>query len=254
MTPRVLVTRPNEQADDLVSALRTVGVDPVLVPTIAVELEPAGGDLDAAARCIGYYTWVVITSTNGALAILKAAERVFTPFEATRFAAIGSATRHALEVEGVDVDFQPNQGTSAALAAELPVKPGDRALVVRGDLAGGELAVSLRARGLEVDDVIAYRTLEGPASSRILLRGAISEGPIAAVTFTSGSTVRGFIALAEAESFDFRSVPCVCIGHETADQASAAGLRILAVAVTPDSYALATATAGALAPLAQEIS
>ena len=251
---RVLVTRATEQADDLAAALRGVGVNPVLVPTIAVELEPAGGDLDGAARHIGHYTWVVITSTNGARGILKAAERVYTPFEATRFAAIGSATRHALEVEGVDVDFQPSRGNSAAVAAELPVNPGDRVLVVRGDLAGDELAVALRARGAEIDDVIAYRTREAPADSRPLLRRALAARPIDAVVFTSGSTVRGLLTLGRDESIDVLSLPCVCIGPETADEARAAGFRILAVSPTPDWAALAETIATALTSQPQEIS
>jgi uroporphyrinogen-III synthase len=252
MTPRVLVTRATQQADDLVSALRGVGVDALLVPTIAVELVAGGGDLDTAARHLPYYTWVVITSTNGARAILKAAERVFTPFEASRFAAIGSATGRALEVDGVDVDFQPSQSTSATLAAELPVRPRDRVLVIRGDLSGVELSATLRARGAEVDDVIAYRTKEAPDQSRALLRTAVASGPIAAAVFTSGSTVRGLVALARQESIDVRSIPAVCIGTDTSDSARAAGFRILAVASSPDPVGIARATAEALALQVQE--
>jgi hydroxymethylbilane synthase len=243
---RILVTRPADQARELVSALRDAGLDPILVPAIAIDIEP-GGDLDGAARQLGYYHWVVISSTNGARAILKAAERVFTPFEASRFAAIGSTTRLVLEREGIDVDFQPRRSTAAAMAAELPVRPGDRVLVIRGDLADGELAVALRARGAEVDDVIAYRTREAPESSRGLLRTATEDGPIAATAFTSGSTVRGLLSLGEAESIDVRSFPAVCIGPETADEARAAGFRIIAVSPTPDGAALAAATADALA-------
>jgi len=190
---RVLVTRAAEQADELVSALRDVGVDPVLVPTIAGELEPAGGDLDDAAHDLIFYAWVVITSTNGARAILKAAERVFTPFEASRFAAIGSATRRALELEGIDVDFQPSHSSSAAMAAELPVSSGDRVLVVRGDLADEELPTALRARGAFVDDVVAYRTHEGPRSSRPLLREAIgSRIPLPGRTNSGATSIAGW--------------------------------------------------------------
>ena len=195
----------------------------------------------------------MVTSTNGARALLKAAERVFTPFEATRFAAIGSATRRALEVEGVAVDFQPNHSTSADLAAELPVNPGDRVLIIRGDLADDELAVILRARGAEVDDVVAYLTREGPEASRALLRRATSDGPIDAVVFTSGSTVRGLLALGRDESIDVLALPCVCIGPETADEAGRAGFRVLAVSPAPDAAALAAATARALALVPLEI-
>ncbi len=243
---RVLVTRPADQADELISALRDVGLDPVPVPTIAVELEPAGGDLDEAARCIRSYDWVVITSANGARAILKSAERVFTPFEATRWAAIGSATRHALEREGVDVDLQPGQPSAAALAVELPIRPGDPVLVVRGDLADEELPTALRARGAVVDDVVGYRTREAPEGSRSLLRRAFADGPIEALVFTSGSTVRGLTRLATAEAIDVTSVPAVSIGPETAAECRRAGFRVLAVAPSPTASALAGTTAAAL--------
>jgi hydroxymethylbilane synthase len=244
--PRVLVTRPVGQADELVAALTASGLDAVPVPTIAVELEPAGGDLDAAVRRVIFYRWVVVTSTNGARAILKAAERVFTPFEATRFAVVGAATRRALEDEGVEVEFESNDGTAAGVATELPVEPGDWVLVVRGNLADGELPVALRARGASVHDVIAYRTSEAPAESGPLLRAAIEAGPIAAVLFTSGSTVRGLLALAAAQSLDVRAIPAVCIGPAAARAATDAGFNVLAIAASTEAAALASAAAQAL--------
>jgi hydroxymethylbilane synthase len=252
--PRVLVTRAADQADDLMAALRDAGLDPVLVPSIAIEFEAPRGDLDAAAGLLHTYWWVVITSANGARAILKAAERILTELGAPSWAAIGPATRQVLDHDGIEVQFEPSQSSRIAMAVELPVVAGERILVVRGDLADEELAVALRARGADVDDVIAYRTREAPESSRGLLRGATEDGPIAVVVFTSGSTVRGLLSLGSAESIDVRSFPAVCIGPETADDARAAGFHILAVAPTPDSAALAAATARVLGRQPQETS
>jgi hydroxymethylbilane synthase len=249
---RVLVTRAAEQADELVSALRDAGLDPVPVPTIAVEFEPPRGDLDAAAGLLHTYAWVVITSANGARAILKAAERIVTELRAPSWAAIGPATRSVLEHDGIEVALRPSHSSGIAMAIELPVVAGDRVLVVRGDLADEELAVALRARGAEVDDVVAYRTCEAPVSSRPLLRRAMTDGPIDAVTFTSGSTVRGLVALASAESVDVTSIPSVCIGPETAADARRAGFPVLAVSVTPEAAGLATTTAAALAAQPKE--
>jgi len=242
---RILVTRAAEQAEELVSALRHAGLDPVPVPTIAVEFEPPHGNLDAAAGLLHTYAWVVITSANGARAILTAAERVLTELGAPSWAAIGPATRAGLEREGIEVQFLPSQSSGIAMAAELPVVAGDRVLVVRGDLADGELAVALRERGAEVDEVVAYRTREAPETSRGLLREATAAGAIAAVVFTSGSTVRGLVALGRDEGIDVLSIQSVCIGPETADEARAAGFRILAVSSTADSAALAATTARA---------
>lgn len=252
MARRVLVTRPVDQAAALVAALRDAGLDPIPVPAIAIEFEPPRGDLDAAAGILHTYRWVVITSANGARAILKAAERIVTELGAPSWAAIGPATRRVLEHEGIEVELQPGQSSGIAMAVELPVVAGDRILVVRGDLADEELAVALRARGAEVDDVIAYRTREAPESSGGLLRTATADGPIAAAVFTSGSTVRGLVSLGDHESIDVRSFPAVCIGPETADEARSAGFQILAVAPTPDATALAAAAATALAPQPEE--
>ena len=82
----------------------------------------------------------MITSANGARAILNAAERILTELGAPSWAAIGPATRRVLEHEGIEVAFQPSTSSGIAMAVELPVVAGDRILVVRGDLADEELA------------------------------------------------------------------------------------------------------------------
>jgi hydroxymethylbilane synthase len=251
-TRRVLVTRAAEQAGQLVAALRDNGLEPVLVPTIATELEPPGGELDAVARLLDGYAWAVVTSANGARAILRAAERGSSPVNTTHWAAIGPATRSVLERQGVAIDHLPHQPTTTAMAASLPLASGDRVLVVRGDLADEELARALRARGAIVDDVIGYRTREAPDSSEPLLRRAVVDGSIDAVIFTSGSTVRGLTALARAQGLDATSIPAVCIGPKSAAEAERAGFTVLAVSPDPNPLALAEATAGALASREEE--
>ena len=249
--PRVIVTRAREQAGELAHELEDAGLEAILVPTIAVEVEAPGGELD---RCVGRldtYGWVVITSANGARAILAAAH-ASTSAEAPRWAAIGPATGRILKSVGVEIAFQPHLASASSLAAELPIRPGDRVLVVRGDFADEELATTLRTRGAEVDDVIAYRTHEAPDESRILLRRAFTDGPIAAVVFTSGSTVRGLMSLAGAASVDVTSIPAVCIGPGTAGEARAAGFRLIVVSPSPDAAGLAAASARAVAAQSQE--
>jgi len=252
--PRVLVARAADQAGELIDCLDAFEIDGVSVPAIAVAPVPPGGDLDRVAHDLARYQWAVVTSVNGARAILSAARRVFTPLAAPRWAAIGAATRRALEDEGFEVELQPSRASATAMAAELPVGPGDRVLLLRGDLADHELPDALRARGAEVDDVVAYRTVEAPDSSRRLLRRAIEAGRVDAVLFTSGSTVRGLVALAAAESLiDVTTIPAICIGPETAREADRLGFRVLADAPARGARALAATTAEALAAQQQEI-
>jgi hydroxymethylbilane synthase len=250
---RVVVTRAAGQSAGLLSALREAGLEPLLVPAIEIELEPDGGDLRTAVAELRKYRWAVITSANGARAVVEAAERTRTELGAVSWAAIGPATRRELEDRGIEVTFQPSQSSGTAMASGLPVLPGDRILVVRGDLSDADLATTLRARGADVDDVLAYRTHEAPEGSRLLLRQATARSGIDAVLFTSGSSVRGLVALGQAESIDVRSMPAVCIGPETADVARAAGFQVLAVSPTRDSAALALTTARAVSLKPQEI-
>jgi len=227
--------------------LQAAEIDAALVPAIAVEPIPAGGDLDAAARDLASYDWVVVTSVNGARAILSASKRVATPLGAPRWAAVGPATRQVLGAAGIEVDLQPRRSSASGIAAELPVKAGSRVLLVRGNLATGRLPIALRARGAEVDDVVAYRTREAPETSKGLLTACLAAGPVAAVLFASGSSARGLVALATSESLaDITAIPAVCIGSETAREASRLGFSVLARSDVSTARGLAAATSRAL--------
>ena len=251
--PRVIVTRAEDPADELLARLREEGIAAVSVPAIAIEPAEPGGALGAVAHRLDRYDWVVVTSANGARAILTAAERARTLLRAPRWAAVGVATRRVLEAEGLEVDLQPSRTSAAGIAAELSVGAGQRVLLLRGDLADHRLPEALRARGAEVDDVVAYRTREAPESSRRRLRQAIGDGPIEAFVFTSGSTVRGLVALAQAESLDLMSIPAICIGPETAAEARRVGFHVLAEAPNQDAATLAATTAEALARQPREV-
>ena len=254
--PRVLVPRAAGQSVELAERLAAAGCEPVVVPAIAIALEAAGGALDRALAALAGGSgdgWIVVTSGNGARAALEAAERAGLALGRVRWAVIGRATADVLARAGIEPSFRPSVSRAGVLADELPVNFGDRVVVVRGDLADADVGVALRARGATVEDVVAYRTQEAPATSQGALRDELAAGLIDAIAFTSGSTVRGLVALGAAVGWDPRIVPAVCIGPETARIASDLGFDVRAVAPTPDAAALATATATALAPTSLEI-
>lgn len=244
---RVLVTRPADRVGVLDAELRAVGIEPVVVPAIAVEIQPPGGPLQAAARWLHTFDWVVVTSANGARAILTAAERVFTALDGPRWAAVGRASADVLEREGIAVDFLPSRSDATALATELPVRRGEEVLLLRGDLAGDTLPRRLRERDADVTDVIAYHTVEAPPASLALLRDAFAGERPAAVLFASGSAVRGLVSLGRGDEIDVTTVPAVCIGPETAREAARHGFEIAATASGPDPNTLAATTVAALA-------
>jgi hydroxymethylbilane synthase len=244
---RILVTRTRDQARQLVAALEAAGLEPVAIPTIELEAVAPGGPLDAAIAALSSYRWIVITSANGAEAAVAAARRTGTDPAGARWAAVGSATAEALSAAGIAAALTPSRASGERIAAELPIESGDRVLLARADIADGRLPAALRARGAVVDDVVAYRTLEAPAASREPLRQAIDEGPFGAIVFTSGSTVRGLLALLEpaGRRIALRSLAC-CIGSSTGQAARDAGFGRVVEAPMQTAAAIAELVAARL--------
>jgi hydroxymethylbilane synthase len=252
---RVLVMRTAAQAGPLSEALRAGGLEVLTIPTIEVEPSPAGGPLDAALGDLGRYAWVVVTSPNGAVSILDAIARVGADPAATRWAAVGRATAAVLEERGVTIEFLPADADGAGIARDLPARPGDRVLIARADIADGVLPERLRARGVRVDEVVAYRTVEGPQASREPLAAAFAAGPFDALVFTSGSTIRGLLALLTPQDrrIALRSIAW-CIGPSTATVAREHGFGRVRAAATRSAEALATEISAELAtPLLAEV-
>jgi uroporphyrinogen-III synthase len=226
------------------------------VPCIAIAFE-ADGRSDAAVQGLasGNVDWVVITSANAVTAVAGAAGRLrvdlATRAGGTRWAAIGRATAAAMREAGMPVDFQPDRANGLDLAASLPMKPGTRVLLPRGDLADATLPAALEARGAVVTSVVAYRTQEAPVASISLMTTALAESPVAIVV-TSGSTVRGLLALAAAIGAEqrVRAIPVVAIGPGTAAEATRLGFDVAADAGNLGPGAVADAVAAVALPMA----
>lgn len=247
--PRVLVTRAAAQAGSLVEGLTLAGLDVVAIPTIELQPVAAGGPLDEAVARLDRYAWLIVTSANGAEAVLAAAARVGADPKGARFAAVGSSTTAVLTARGVPVAFTPARSSADGIADEIPLRQGDRILLARTDIADGRLPDRLRARGAVVDDVVAYRTVEAPGASRELLTEAFAAGPFDALMFTSGSTIRGLLALLAPQQrrMALRSVAC-CIGPTTAQVARECGFGRVAEAPMQSTAALAEIIAAAVLP------
>jgi hydroxymethylbilane synthase len=247
---RVLVTRPLDQASALAIALRAHGIEPVVAPTIAIELAAAGGPFDDALRQLPGVDWAVVTSPNGARAVAQAAGRLGIDLRATRWAAVGGATAAALFAAGIPDPWLPPRARGAAIASALPARAGARVLLLRGSLADDGLPRDLRRRGFEVEEAVAYRTVEAPATLRAGFHAALVGPPLDAVLFASESAVRGALAFGSPGHRDrLLAIPAMCVGPATAAAAAALGFRVLGNPATPSAEALAASTARLLGPL-----
>ncbi|HKN49596.1 MAG TPA: uroporphyrinogen-III synthase [Actinomycetota bacterium] len=244
---RILVLRPEGQAESLVRALTAEGADAVLVPAIRILPLPDTEALDAALR--REHDWVVFTSVNGVInAVINGAingvagmQETIPPANPTRIAAVGPATARALASAGVSVDFVPSAYTTVALASELPGPPS-RVCVVRAEAAGPDLETILAGRGYEVERVNAYRT---EALGHHLIIEALADG-VDAVALTSASITEAF-ADAAGHPPDTRGAAVFSIGPATTAACLRAGLAVRAEAGThtiPGLVATIAATMG----------
>ena len=224
---RVVVTRAEEQAGPLGDGLRARGAVAVLVPSIRYEPADAG-PLAAAAAEIDRAAYVVFTSPTG-VAYGSAAIRSAWPGglpAGVRVAAVGPGTAAACASAGLPADFVPADALGDALVAELPVVPGDRVVLLRSDIGRRALATGLVARGADVRDVAAYRTLESADPDTV---AAVLASAPDAVTFASPSAVRGFVS-AVPDVSALAGVRLVAIGPVTAEALVPFGLSADAVA------------------------
>jgi uroporphyrinogen III methyltransferase/synthase len=232
VTPRrYIVTRPAEHAAVLSEALRAIGIEPVEVPAVSIAPPESWEALDAALLRLAQYDWIVFTSRSGVEILFDRAGPGFAWPGVLRWAAIGLGTASALGQRGITDVWIPPRFLAEAVAEEMPATPGQRVLRVRAERASTAPTDGLRARGVEVEDVIAYRTQEAPASSLAPLRRAWTDG-VEGVIFTSASTVRGFLTLLEAAGLRAQAgaVRRIAIGPVTAAALRAEDLHPHAVA------------------------
>jgi uroporphyrinogen-III synthase len=221
----VLVTRPQDEAAALVRPLERRGARTVAAP--AIRITPArSAALTRALRDLaaGRFAWIVLTSPR-TVAMLEA--RLSSPGDVrARVAAIGDGTAGAFHRwSRRHADLRPATFTTAALARAFPRGEGG-VLCARADIAPAGLEDALSGKGWTPTRVDAYRTVLArslPAEARALLRA----GTVDAITFTSASTVRGFVHAVPAVRGDPR---VACIGPVTARAAREHGLTVHAVA------------------------
>jgi uroporphyrinogen-III synthase len=231
-----VITRPRERSEPAIPELERRGARVIAAPTI--ELVPVrSAALTRALRDLaaGGYVWMTLTSrqTVDVLSSRIAAEDV-----RAKAAAIGEGTAKAFRAwTGRDPDLMPARFTTAALARSFPRGPGGsggsgpprgsgRVLCARADVAPAGLEEAIAAKGWSPERVDAYRTRMA-ARLPLEAREALASGDVDAITFTSASTVRGFVgAVGRVKGHP----KVVCIGPVTAKEARAHGLPVAAVA------------------------
>ena len=199
---RIVVTRSLEQAGELIEMLEERGAEAIPAPTIRIAPPEDADALGRACDEASTFDWIVFTSGNGVEYFMERllATSDVRELKGVRICTIGPSTASRVARYGIRVDLTPAEFRAEAVVEALKATgdiEGKRFLLPRADIARDLLADALREAGAYVLDVAAYRTTParadrdgGPDIYRMLL-----DRQIDAVTFTSASTVRNFVAM-----------------------------------------------------------
>jgi uroporphyrinogen III methyltransferase / synthase len=230
----VAVTRARAQASGLAQRLARLGAEVVETPAIRIQPRPVSDEVAQAAREIGAFAVVCVTSPNGAALLLDAVEAVggdARSFAGVEVAAIGPGTAAELARRGIRADVVAEVSTAEGLLDALAgvELAGERVLVARASEARDVLPDGLRERGADVVVVSLYDTVAEDLTEAEL--AAVERADF--ITFTSSSTVKFFL-----QALGSRGMPngarVVSIGPITSATARELGLEVHAEAAKHD--------------------
>ena len=217
----VVVTRPEDRSGTLTQRLRELGAEVVDYPCIRTVAREENPELEEAMENLSRYRCLVFTSPAGPEIFfrrLRAAGRDARALSGLTLAAIGPKTAKAMERFGVTADLVPETYDSDHLAKALEAVEGP-VLLCRASRGSTALPEMLERKGIPFADVPVYDTVyAAPAPQKVdaLL------GETLLVTFTSASTVRGFVESLPGR--DLKNVIGCCIGRQTEAEAKKYGL------------------------------
>ena len=202
----MLVGRARHQAGALSAELRKQGASVIEIPFIEIRKPRSFKPLDSALRNLHTYDWLILTSVNGVDSMFERMSRLGVSLDGgghasqdnrLRVAAIGPATKKAIEQRGTRVNVVPKEYVAESVVRSLKSKvKGKRVLLVRAKIARDVIPQELRRAGAQVDVVEAYETVV-PRASRTRLQEVMNNPKRRPhiVTFTSSSTVKNFVEL-----------------------------------------------------------
>lgn len=227
---QIVVTRTRSKAGQLTRKLREIGAEVLEFPMI--DTKPVCSECvdlkDLWSEVPGREIWLTFTSPTGVetffgttLAEKKTdLRKLLRKGVELKFAAIGESTAKRVEDYGWQADLIPAIYNGKELGKKLSQTVGKNAVVylLRAEESSEELTAELDERKIDYRDIAIYKTLCRQESYlRDVLIEKMEYGAIDYVTFTSASTVRGFVEV--MKGMDFSKVKALCIGEQTAREA-----------------------------------
>jgi uroporphyrinogen-III synthase len=234
---RIVVTRAEEQSGAITSGLEKLGANVIGLPTIKIEPANLSPDDVRKVSSAGNYDAVVFTSVNAVRHLLSHVSFKKEAAGRPYVVAIGKTTAELLNESGIKPDMVPEKYTSTDMLKSLAGLDwkGKKVLIPKGNLAGSDVALSIRADEGEVDEIVVYNTLPNDSLDE-KLKSRISSGEFDAVVFFSPSQAKNFLAIFGASVLKRKEI--AVIGPTTKKAAENAGLYVDVVPVNSTTESL----------------
>ena len=235
---RLLLTRPEPQAQRTAAALRAQGHDVVIAPLLRIEPiadAPIGG---------GPWAAVLITSANAASAV--AAHARVTQLRTLPVFAVGRRSAEAMVAAGfAGVTSADGNVSDLAQLVATRLQPAARLLYLAGEDRSGDLAGDLRARSFAVETTLIYRAIAAPGLPPAAA-DALASG-IDAVLHFSRRSAEAYVDVARAAGMVANALKPVhfCISAQVAEPLAQAGAVDIRVAERPNEAELLALIAAA---------
>jgi uroporphyrinogen-III synthase len=228
---RVLVTRPQPDADITAALLRDMGHEPLVAPLLDIQSLESSKAID-----FGNVQAILITSANGARALARSTDHRDVPVF-----AVGEASASTARESGFG-DVQSAAGNVATLAAlamdRLHPKNG-KLLHITGSVTAGNLAGMLAAAGFGVDKRVLYRAVTKDTLPERIADG-LREQNIDSILFYSPRTARTFVDLVEMSKLSnkINNIKILCLSDAVRDVFTKSKIANVQVPSLPEQNSL----------------
>lgn len=230
---RILVTRPDDEAQRTAEALRALGHEPVVAPVLRIVARP---DVDLGA---GPWDAVLMTSGNAARALAQHPR--CDELKGLPLFVVGPQTAAAARAQGFS-DVTASEGDSAALmrlVRERCQNPALRLLYLAGNDVARDLAGDLRACGLGITAVVVYHAIAA-ISLPDEVKAALQNGAIDGAVHYSRRSASIFVDCAAADGLvpQIRALRHFCLSARSSEPLQEIGAPDIRIAAKPASAAL----------------
>lgn len=240
---RILVCRPQPQADELCAHLERLGALTRALPTLERHPLP----LDGAARTrllnIDQYQHVICVSPGAADLLLEHLDQWWPQLPVgIQWWGVGQGTARTLEQAGLNCHHPSRGHNSEALLSDPALAPesitDSRILLVKGKGGRTLLNDALEERGARVAHLVLYERQQPVYDEATLQSALVDFNPNAVVTL-SGDTLKHLIQLGQNVAHRLHQYPVIVPVERVAHQAREAGFLqpVVPDGLTPDALA-----------------